>query len=96
MSKENKVVELKNEDLKNTSGGGSRNCMISAVMKVESNDSFCDGVFLYVVTSINMHSGNIMCDKYEIDNGKYVFMSPRNRLTVNELLEMEYMGKFNG
>ena len=95
MSKENIINELKNEDLKNTSGG-SRNRMKSAVMKVESNDSFCDGAFLYVVTSIHEFSGDIMCDKYEIDNGKYVFMSSGNRLTVNELLEMEYEGKFNG
>ena len=96
MVNENKTFELKNEDLENTSGGRTYNTKSAVISNIEKNDSYSDGVFLYVVYEFNNRHGDIICNKYEIVDGTYIFMSSNNRLSANELLEMEYKGKFNG
>ncbi|MBQ0035787.1 MAG: hypothetical protein KBT35_02585 [Firmicutes bacterium] len=96
MVNENKTFELKNEDLENTFGGGTYNTKSAVISNIEKNDSYSDGVFLYVVDTFNNRYGDIICDKYDIEDGNYFFMSSNNRLSANELLEMEYKGKFKG
>ena len=95
MVNENKTFELKNEDLEKASGGSDYS-KSTIIKNLEKNDSFSDGIFLYVIVDVNNRHGDIVCDKYYFEDGKYVFMSSGYMFSPNELLEMEYKGKFNG
>ena len=95
MTNTKKTIELENKELEKVSGGRNSRSISTVVKNLEKNDSYFDGVFLYVVAEIRL-SGHIRFDKYEFSNGKYIFMSSGNALSENELLEMEYKGKFKG
>lgn len=94
MSEKDKIVELTNEDLKNMSGS-LNDPMKQAVIKLEVNGSFFNGLFLYVITKVNNNLKYAACDKYEIINDGYILVSSNNWMSDIQLMEMEYKGKFN-
>ena len=96
MLNENKTFELKNENLEKVSGGKNNYSKSAVITNMNKNDSYSDGIFLYVIDMVDNKRGHICCDKYGIEDGNYFFMSSNNRLSANELSEMEYKGKFNG